>query len=132
MLYEVITAVIEIGQDYLLIVSSFYLLLSIMFTLTGFLRGAGATLIPMLTTIASLRITSYNVCYTKLLRLPSAPQGQAPDLTYAAENSVHAVVHVKVISKENVTTYSNPFYDWFYRITSYNVCYTKLLRRRIS
>ncbi len=46
--------------------------------------------------------------------LPSAPQGQAPDLTYAAENSVHAVVHVKVISKENVTTYSNPFYDWFY------------------
>jgi len=45
--------------------------------------------------------------------LPSAPQGEAPDLTYAAENSVHAVVHVKVISKENVT-YSNPFYDWFY------------------
>jgi len=47
-------AVIEIGQKYLLIVSSFYLLLSVMFTLTGFLRGAGATLIPMLVTIASL------------------------------------------------------------------------------
>ncbi|PTN07601.1 Do family serine endopeptidase [Mangrovibacterium marinum] len=46
--------------------------------------------------------------------LPSAPQGKAPDLTYAAENSVHAVVHVKVVSKENVVTYSNPFYDWFY------------------
>ncbi len=46
--------------------------------------------------------------------LPSAPQGQAPDLTYAAELSVHAVVHVKVTSKENVATYNNPFYDWFY------------------
>ena len=46
--------------------------------------------------------------------LPSAPQGEAPDLTFAAENSVHAVVHVKVSSKENVAGYSNPFYDWFY------------------
>lgn len=46
--------------------------------------------------------------------LPSAPQGEAPDLTFAAENSVHAVVHVKVVSKEDVTVYNNPFYDWFY------------------
>ncbi|RKD87915.1 MATE family efflux transporter [Mangrovibacterium diazotrophicum] len=46
--------VIAIGQDYLVIVSSFYLLLSIMFSLTGFLRGAGATFIPMLTTLLSL------------------------------------------------------------------------------
>ncbi len=56
-------AVIEIGQDYLLIVSSFYLLLSIMFTLTGFLRGAGATLIPMLTTIASLYLVRIPLAY---------------------------------------------------------------------
>lgn len=55
--------VIEIGQDYLLIVSSFYLLLSIMFTLTGFLRGAGATLIPMLTTIASLYLVRIPLAY---------------------------------------------------------------------
>ncbi|WP_321286828.1 Do family serine endopeptidase [uncultured Sunxiuqinia sp.] len=47
--------------------------------------------------------------------LPSAPQGEAPDLTYAAENSVHAVVHVKVTSKQEVQQYhSNPFYEWFY------------------
>ncbi len=46
--------------------------------------------------------------------LPSAPQGEALDLTYAAERSVHAVVHVKVTSKENVTVYSNPFFDFFY------------------
>ena len=50
----------------------------------------------------------------KYTNLPSAPQGEAPDLTYAAENSVHAVVHVKVMSKEDVSAYNNPFYDWFY------------------
>ncbi len=49
-------AVIKIGQDYLVIVSSFYLLFSIMFTFTGFLRGAGATLIPMITTFTALYI----------------------------------------------------------------------------
>ncbi len=46
--------VIAIGQDYLVIVSSFYLLISVMFTFTGFLRGAGATFIPMLATLAAL------------------------------------------------------------------------------
>jgi len=49
-------AVIKIGQDYLVIVSSFYLLFSVMFTYTGFLRGAGATLIPMATTFTALYI----------------------------------------------------------------------------
>jgi len=48
--------VIAIGQNYLLIVSSFYLLFSTMFTFTGFLRGAGATLIPMITTFTALYI----------------------------------------------------------------------------
>ncbi|MDP2889217.1 MAG: MATE family efflux transporter [Bacteroidota bacterium] len=48
--------VIKIGQDYLLIVSSFYLLFSIMFSFTGFLRGAGATLIPMIATFTALYI----------------------------------------------------------------------------
>ncbi len=48
--------VIKIGQDYLLIVSSFYLLFSIMFSFTGFLRGAGATLVPMIATFTALYI----------------------------------------------------------------------------
>ncbi len=55
--------VIAIGQDYLVIVSSFYLLLAIMFTLTGFLRGAGATFIPMLTTLASLYLFRIPMAY---------------------------------------------------------------------
>jgi S1-C subfamily serine protease len=46
--------------------------------------------------------------------MPSAPQGEAPDLTYAAESSVHAVVHVKVMTKVDVSSYGNPFFDWFY------------------
>ncbi|MGB9880943.1 MAG: MATE family efflux transporter, partial [Anaerolineae bacterium] len=56
-------AVIAIGQDYLVIVSSFYLLLSVMFTFTGFLRGAGATFIPMLTTLLALYIFRIPMAY---------------------------------------------------------------------
>lgn len=55
--------VIAIGQDYLVIVSSFYLLLSVMFAFTGFLRGAGATFIPMLTTLASLYLLRIPMAY---------------------------------------------------------------------
>jgi len=46
--------VIEIGREYLTIVGSFYLLFSAMFSTSGVLRGAGATLVPMITTIFSL------------------------------------------------------------------------------
>ena len=56
-------SVIAIGQDYLVIVSSFYLLLAIMFTFTGFLRGAGATLIPMLTTLTALYLFRIPMAY---------------------------------------------------------------------
>ncbi len=56
-------AVITIGQEYLVIVSSFYLLLSVMFTFTGFLRGAGATFIPMLTTLAALYVFRIPMAY---------------------------------------------------------------------
>ncbi len=46
--------VIEIGIEYLSIVGSFYVVFSLMFATSGVLRGAGATLIPMITTILSL------------------------------------------------------------------------------
>jgi putative MATE family efflux protein len=48
--------VIKIGKDYLVIVSSFYLAFSAMFTVIGMLRGAGATLIPMFITLITLWI----------------------------------------------------------------------------
>ncbi|MBL7966476.1 MAG: MATE family efflux transporter [Prolixibacteraceae bacterium] len=53
-LFSTDPAVIKIGQDYLVIVSSFYLLFSVMFSFTGFLRGAGATLVPMISTFTAL------------------------------------------------------------------------------
>ncbi|MEL7587894.1 MAG: MATE family efflux transporter [Prolixibacteraceae bacterium] len=56
-------SVIAIGQDYLVIVSSFYLLLSVMFAFTGFLRGSGATLVPMLITLASLYLFRIPMAY---------------------------------------------------------------------
>lgn len=40
-------------------------------------------------------------------------QAAGPDLTYAAENTVHAVVHVKVKAKVEYD-YSNPIYEFFY------------------
>jgi putative MATE family efflux protein len=46
--------VIRFGSEYLTIVGSFYLVFSAMFATTGVLRGAGATVIPMITTVISL------------------------------------------------------------------------------
>jgi putative MATE family efflux protein len=46
--------VIAIGQDYLVIVTSFYIFFSMMFTYTGLMRGAGATMVPMIVTLVML------------------------------------------------------------------------------
>ena len=55
--------VIKIGQNYLVIVSSFYLMFAIMFTVMGFMRGAGATLIPMINSFAALYLIRIPVAY---------------------------------------------------------------------
>ncbi|MFO7938176.1 MAG: MATE family efflux transporter [Bacteroidales bacterium] len=47
-------AVIQVGIGYLKIVGAFYLVFSLMFSITGLLRGAGATVVPMFTTLLSL------------------------------------------------------------------------------
>jgi len=49
-------AVIDVGADYLTIVTSFYLLFTGMFTYGGVMRGAGDTIIPMFITLFSLWI----------------------------------------------------------------------------
>ena len=46
--------IIEIGTNYLLIVSSFYFIFSVMFSLMGVYRGAGDTLFPMFITLVTL------------------------------------------------------------------------------
>lgn len=47
-------AVVQHGTNYLVIVSSFYMIFSTMFVMHGVLRGAGDTLIPMFITLFSL------------------------------------------------------------------------------
>lgn len=46
--------------------------------------------------------------------LPGAPMGEYPDFTQAAENSVHAVVHVKTVSNQTQEYSNNPLFDFFF------------------
>lgn len=48
------TEVIRIGMEYLVIVSSFYVIFAIMFTFNGVMRGAGDTIVPMFITLIAL------------------------------------------------------------------------------
>ncbi len=45
--------------------------------------------------------------------LPSSQSGELPDLTFAAENSVHSVVHIKVIQKGSYYG-SNDIFQYFF------------------
>ena len=45
--------------------------------------------------------------------LPVSDSGELPDLTFAAENSVHAVVHIMVTQKGAYYS-QNPLFDWFF------------------
>ncbi|MDR2814900.1 MAG: MATE family efflux transporter [Prevotellaceae bacterium] len=56
-------AVISVGAQYLAIVCSFYVVFSSMFVLNGLHRGAGASLVPMLTTLLSLWVVRIPVAY---------------------------------------------------------------------
>ncbi len=56
-------AVIDIGEQYLIIVSSFYIIFSTLFVLNGVMRGAGDTLIPMFTTLVALWFVRVPVSY---------------------------------------------------------------------
>jgi Do/DeqQ family serine protease len=46
--------------------------------------------------------------------LPATPQMAGPDLTKAAEKSVHAVVHVKTVSTKTSEYSGNPLYEFFF------------------
>ena len=89
------------------------------------------------------RITSYNVCYTKLLRLETGRievnVGQAGENrlscktvnglvndAYLSSFHCHERKALYCVSKKILQACN------FFRITSYNVCYTKLLRVLMS
>jgi len=56
-------AVIEIGQQYLMVIGASYILFSTMFIINGLLRGAGDTLIPMFISLFSLWVIRIPVAY---------------------------------------------------------------------
>lgn len=56
-------SVVEAGKDYLLIVSTFYILFSTMFVYNGILRGAGDTVIPMFITLFALWVIRIPVSF---------------------------------------------------------------------
>lgn len=49
----------------------------------------------------------------KYASIPTTYSGDLPDLTFAAENSVHAVVHITVTQKGQYYN-SNNIFDWFF------------------
>ena len=55
--------VIDIGMNYLTIVSSFYVIVSTMFITNGVLRGAGDAIFPMISSLLSLWIIRIPVAY---------------------------------------------------------------------
>lgn len=55
--------VIQIGNDYLVIVGSFYILFSSLFVINAVMRGAGDTLVPMFITLIALWIIRVPVSY---------------------------------------------------------------------
>ncbi len=57
------TNVINIGVNYLIIVSSFYIIFTSMFIVGGVMRGAGATLIPMFITLFALWVVRIPASY---------------------------------------------------------------------
>ncbi len=55
--------VIKLGRDYLIIVSSFYIVFSSLFVVSAVMRGAGDTLIPMFITLIALWIVRVPASY---------------------------------------------------------------------
>ena len=81
------------------------------------------------------RITSYNVCYTKLLRMSgnvaSRPIPSSPRPGLQADPRDRMLLYSKVETGASAPVFISCL-SWRDRprITSYNVCYTKLLRGR--
>ena len=75
--------------------------------------------------ISERRITSYNVCYTKLLRIVSLMP------FFVMSTCVRSLMSCSASRSPVTSSASMPSDSHFLanvRITSYNVCYTKLLR----
>ena len=72
------------------------------------------------------RITSYNVCYTKLLRSENGHQSRVVSLSRIVRGHLPPIFTNSRHCRQTTTGTIH-----YCRITSYNVCYTKLLREYI-
>ncbi len=67
----------------------------------------------VLQSVSPVQLTSYNT--------PQSPQAQLPDLTQAAEKSVHAVVHITTkVKAQSYGANENPLFDFFFGPKGYN------------
>ncbi|MQY80378.1 MAG: Do family serine endopeptidase [Bacteroidetes bacterium] len=58
-------------------------------------------------------VTPNDTPFVKFTNLPANYNADQFNFTYAAENTVHAVVHVKTLTERRYV-YRNPLYEWFY------------------
>ena len=79
--------------------------------------------------IQSSRITSYNVCYTKLLRMheESLRHEEYMQASQQHHEKITKILEIVVDDKTDKNV-KQELIELLNRITSYNVCYTKLLR----
>jgi serine protease Do len=63
-----------------------------------------------------VEIPSANSAQAKFTALQALPQNGFPDLTFAAEKTVHAVVHVQIkgTSRSQQFNYGNPLFEFFF------------------
>ena len=90
--------------------------------------------------VPTIRITSYNVCYTKLLRRRSPKKPSKNSVRCSSPASIRSIpsmrgepemvrtTSTRRASRRSMRTPRRESPCWRSRITSYNVCYTKLLR----
>ena len=84
----------------------------------------------------SPRITSYNVCYTKLLRIESETRVRRLRLGSIEPTEINADLIAHIAASRIICPHlhiplqsgDDAVLQRMRRITSYNVCYTKLLR----
>ncbi len=92
-------------------------------TMKNIKKGAFTLLVALIGAFAALWVYSTYFERTKTVTiqqdqpvqyasLPGIP-GDLPDLSFAAENSVHAVVHIMVTQRGEYYS-GNPFYEWFF------------------
>ena len=61
----------------------------------------------------SIPVTQNDTPFVKFTNLPENYNADQFNFTYAAENTVHAVVHVKTLTERRFYS-RNPLYEWFY------------------